>query len=190
MAWYVDRTGQPTIRLDTNRRFTELRVMTPEARDNGQVRLKQALKLRLNRDTAKAAEFTPVAPGPTSNFYYVIGRPEGADRTGIHLYDVEKQQYASEVFTHPRVDIESAMVDPGSGAYIGASYWNDKLETIFVDKRMQAHFNGLNEFFGRERSISFIDSSSDQNVWVLATSGPRDAGSYHVYDMAAGNGEL
>jgi dipeptidyl aminopeptidase/acylaminoacyl peptidase len=190
MAWFVDRDGQPAIRFDTNRRGTELRVMTPEPRGGGQVRWKLANKLRINQETSKAEDFDPMAPGPTANLYYVLGRPSGADRIGIHLYDIETQRYTQEVFTHPRVDIETALVDPATGSYVGAAYWNDRLEMTFTDKKMQAHFNGLNEFFGRERSIAFIDRSSDQQVWVLATYGPRDPGSFHVYDMAAAKSRM
>src|SRR5262249_43846645 len=151
MAWYVDREGKPAIRLDTNRRRTEVRVMTPESRANGQVRWKQAFVVRLNRDRKqKTDEFTPIAPGPSDNLYYVMGRPAGADRIGIHLYDLEKQQYVREVFTPAKVDVETGLVDSDTGEYIGAAYWDDKLEMTFSDKKMQAHFNGLNKYFGGE----------------------------------------
>jgi len=190
MAWFVDRTGQPAIRFDTNRRGTELRVMTPEARNGGSVRWKQAAKLRISQETAKAEEFTPVAPGPTPNLYYVLGRPPGADRIGVHLYDVNTQQYTQEVFTHPTVDVDGAMIEPTTGAYVGASYWGDTLGMTFTDKKMQSHFDGLNVFFGRERNIAFIDRSDDQQVWVLATTGPRDPGSFHIYDMKAANSRM
>jgi dipeptidyl aminopeptidase/acylaminoacyl peptidase len=190
MAWFVDRDGQPAIRFDTNRRGTEIRVMTPETRDGGSVRWRQAAKFRLDRETARAEEFMPVAPGPTLNLYYVLGRPPGADRIGVHLYDINTQQYTQEVFTHPTVDVDGAMVESTTGAYLGASYWSDTLGMTFTDKKMQSHFNGLNVFFGRERNISFIDRSDDQQVWVLATSGPRDPGSFHIYDMNAAKSRM
>jgi dipeptidyl aminopeptidase/acylaminoacyl peptidase len=189
MAWFVDRTGEPVIRFDTNRRRTELRVLTPEARKSGQVRWKEALKIRLDKETERSDEFSPIAPGPSPELYYVLARPNGADRAGIHLYNIETQAYAQEVFTHPRVDVDAGITDPLTGAYVGASYWNDKLEMTFSDKKMQAHYNGLDTFFGKERNISFVDVSSDGNIWVLATSGPRDPGTFHVYDMANANNQ-
>ncbi len=191
IAWFVDREGQPAIRFDANRRRTEVRVLTPESRANGHVRWKQAFVVRFNRDRNKERidDFTPIAPGPTPNLYYVMGRPNGADRIGIHLYDVETQQYTSEVFTPSKVDVESALVDPDTGDYLGAAYWNDKLEMTFSDKKMQAHFNGLSKYFGGERSVFFLDSSRDHNTWIIATTGPRDPGSYYVYDMAVAKAE-
>ncbi|HEX5007546.1 MAG TPA: S9 family peptidase [Hyphomonadaceae bacterium] len=190
IGWYVDRSGQPAMRVDTNRRRTELRFLTPEARGNGEIKWKEASKFRLNRDKDRALDFWPVAPGPTDDLYYVIGKTPGADRTAIYLYNTATQQFDREVFSHPRVDIESALVDRDTGEYIGASYWEDRLGTTFVDRTQQTHFDALHTFFGQERNISIIQTSSDQKTWIIATSGPRDPGSYHVYDMRATRSEL
>jgi dipeptidyl aminopeptidase/acylaminoacyl peptidase len=35
-----------------------------------------------------------------------------------------------------------------------------------------------------------VDRSEDKNIWVLATEGPRDPGSFHAYDVAAANSQL
>lgn len=188
VAWYADLFGNPVMRFDANRRFTEIQVMLPQRRDTGRdgVRIdwKQSFVIRFDRKRDKSPDFSPIAPGPQPELYYVIGRPNGADRAGVYLYNIETQTYGSEVFTHPRVDIESGIVDPRTGAYVGASYWKDMLEVTFVDGKMQTHFDALKTFFENERSVAFVDRSADEQVWLLATSGPRDPGSYHVYDMA------
>lgn len=189
-AWFVDRTGQPAIRFDSNRRGTEIRVMTPERRENGSIRWRLATRVRFNVEKDRAEEFLPVAPGADPKHYYVLARPNGADRIGVHLYNVETQTFTQEVFGHPKVDVDGALVDPATGEYLGASYWEDMLGVTFADRRMQAHFNGLHEFFGRERNIFFVQSSDDRQVWIIGTSGPRDPGSFHVYDMANARSEL
>lgn len=190
VAWYVDLNGKPVMRFDTNRRFTEVKVMLPEARRDGGVDWKQSFTIRFDQRTDKAPDFTPIAPGPQPELYYVIGRPNGADRAGVYLYNMEQQKFGSEVFTHPRVDVESGIVDPRTGVYVGASYWQDLLEITFVDGKMQAHFDGLKEFFENERSVFFVDRSADQTVWILFTLGPRDPGTFHVYNMAKMHNEV
>jgi len=189
-AWYVDLNGKPVMRFDTNRRFTEVQVMLPQTRSDGRVDWKQSFTIRFDQRTNKAPDFTPIAPGPQPDLYYVIGRPNDADRSGVYLYNMAQQKFGSEVFTHPRVDVESGIVDPRTGVYVGASYWKDLLEITFVDGRMQAHFDGLKEFFENERSVFFVDRSADQTVWILFTMGPRDPGTYHVYNMAKMHNEV
>jgi dipeptidyl aminopeptidase/acylaminoacyl peptidase len=188
--WYLDLNGTPVMRFDTNRRYTEAQVMLPQKRSDGRIDWKQSFTLRLDQRTDKAPDFTPIAPGPQPGLYYVIGRPNGADRSGVYLYNMEQQRFGTEVFTHPRVDVESGIVDPRTGVYVGASYWNDLLEITFVDGKMQAHFDGLKEFFENERSVFFIDRSADQKVWILYTQGPRDPGTYHVYNMEKMHNEV
>jgi len=190
VAWYVDLFGKPVMRFDTNHRYTEIRVMLPQHRDKGRIDWKQSFVIRFDRQREKAPDFTPIAPGPQPELYYVIGRPNGADRAGVYLYNIETQTYGSEVFSHPRVDVEGGIVDPRTGVYVGASYWQDMLEVTFVDGKMQAHFDGLKEFFENERNVIFVDRSADQKTWILLTSGPRDSGTYHVYDMANARNEV
>jgi fermentation-respiration switch protein FrsA (DUF1100 family) len=190
MAWYVDSFGLPVMRFDTNRRFTEVQVMIPQRREQNRYDWKQAFALRFDRMSERAPDFMPIAPGPQPGLYYVIGRPAGADRSGVWLYNLETQKYATEVFTHPRVDVEGGIIDPRDGVYVGATFWNDMLDASFIEGKMQAHFNGLKEFFENERNVTFVDRSADQQVWVLATSGPRDPGTYHIYNMGKAHNEV
>lgn len=188
--WFVDRSGRPAMRYDANRRFTEVNVMVPQFRDNGNIDWKQAFSMRMDRGKKQTQDFTPVGPGPQPGFYYVIGRPAGADRAGIHLYNIATQQYASEVFTHETVDIDGALVDTATGIFIGAMYWKDTLEMSFVEGRLQRHFDGLRDFFENERSITVVDRSADQQTWLIRTDGPRDPGTLHVYSMTKQHSEF
>jgi|JI7StandDraft_1071085.scaffolds.fasta_scaffold02169_6 fermentation-respiration switch protein FrsA (DUF1100 family) len=190
IAWFVERSGRPAMRFDANRRFTEVRVMIPQFRDNGNIDWKHAFSTRIGREEGRTREFSPIGPGPQPGFYYVIGRPEGSDRAGVHLYNLVTQRYASEVFAHDKVDVEGALVDSATGIFIGAYYWNDTREMTFVEGRLQNHFDALWEFFEKERSISVIDRSADQQTWLIRTSGPRDPGTLHVYSMTKMHNEF
>lgn len=183
-AWYVDLAGNPVMRFEGNRRRTEMQVMIAQKHGDGRIEWKKSFAIRFDRLREAMAEFAPIAPGPQPDLYYVVGRPNGADRAGVHLYNIAQQAFVSEVFTHPSVDVTGGIVDPRTGAYVGASYWQDMLGVTFVDAKMQAHFDGLKQFFKGERNVRFVDRSADQQTWIVATQGPRDPGTYHVYDMA------
>ena len=183
-AWYVDLHGNPVMRFEGNRRRTEMQVMIPQKQGDGRIEWKKAFSIRFDRLRKTLSDFTPIAPGPQPELYYVVGRPNGADRAGVYLYNIAQQAFGAEVFAHQRVDVTGGIVDPRTGAYVGASYWQDMLEVTFVDAKMQAHFDGLRQFFKGERNVRFVDRSADQQTWIVATQGPRDPGTYHVYDMA------
>jgi dipeptidyl aminopeptidase/acylaminoacyl peptidase len=184
LAWLVDRSGRPAMRLDTNRRGTELRVMTPQGAGSG-ARWTEAMRWRRDQTSGKVQEFYPLAPGPSPELYYVAGRPAGADRIGIHLYDITARSFVRELFTHPDVDVEGALFDPRTGAYAGAAYWSNMLDVRLADAALQKHYNGLKGYFGAEFNVQIAEMSDDQSVWLLRVSGPRDPGSFHIYETKA-----
>lgn len=189
VAWYTDLYGNPIMRFDTNRRETEVRILIAQRHD-GRIDWKHTSTYRFDRDKGEAENFDPIAPGPQPDLYYVVGRPPGADRAGIHLYNIAEQRYATEVFSHPRFDVEGAIIDPLTGGYEGASYWDDTRELIFLEGKLQRHFDALKKFFQKERNISFLGRSIDKSMWMLVTNGPRDPGTYHLYDMANARNEV
>ncbi len=190
VAWFADLYGNPIMRFDTNRRYTEVRVMIAQHREKGRIDWKQGFTVRFDKDTQQARDFEPLAPGPQPALYYVLGRPAGDDRTGIWLYDIDEQRYTTEVFSHPRFDVDGGIADPLTGDYIGATYWDDTREISFLEGKLQRHFEALESFFQKERNVTFLDRSLDRSIWVLFTNGPRDPGTYHLYDMANAHNEV
>ncbi|MEZ5939583.1 MAG: S9 family peptidase [Hyphomonadaceae bacterium] len=185
LAWLIDINGQPSMRLDTNFRGTVLRVLAPRPQGNGKVRWKEVARWRRDRESGQAPDFTPIGPGPEPGQFYVLGRPPGQDRIGVHLYDANAEAYIKEVFVHPEVDVSHAFVNASNGAYAGASYWLDHREIQLVDAGLQAHIDGLREFYGEQANISIVDRSEDGRVWLLFVRSPQNEGAFHVYDTRA-----
>ena len=171
------------MRLDTNRRGTELRVLTPQPAARGSTRWIEAMRWRRDQTSGRVQAFYPLAPGPSPSLYYVAGRLAGADRVGIHLYDISARSFVRELFVHPEVDVDAALFDPRTGSYVGAAYWSTMLDVSFVDAAMQKHYDGLKRYFGAGLNVQISGASDDQSVWLLHVSGPGDPGSFHIYDI-------
>lgn len=186
IGWYTDESGEPALRLDVNTRFTRFYFYAREAKQNGKYKWKRIKTVEIKRrrdDDEEQALFRPIFAGPDDNTYYVVARPEGADTSGIYLYNFEDEEYVEELATHPELDITRGLFDRESKQFLGHSYWDDRIVYEFKDELLQAHLTGLNSYFGDELNVSISDYSDDGKTWLIYASGPTDSGSWHHYDV-------
>ncbi len=177
LGWVTDVDGVPVVRIDADTRNSSRRYFT---RAPGEQRWTQFQTVQeLDRQ-----EFWPMAAGDRPGVVYAVARPRGTERAGVYLFDTQTNAFGDPVVAHPRVDINSVLFDPMSGQYIGASYIDDRMRYIFADAELQAHFDGVDEFFGGDANIRIVDSSVDGQRYVLLVSGPDEPGSYNVYDVS------
>jgi dipeptidyl aminopeptidase/acylaminoacyl peptidase len=183
--WFTDRNGEPAFRLDLNRRGTVASIYAREDLSNGKTKWRKTRSIRIDRDERDEAakEFDLLYPGPTANTYYVAARPDTEDKTGIYLYDFEKDEILQKIRVHDRVDITGALFNRDTRTLLGVYYYDDKLEIEMQDETTQAHLEGLQDYFGDQTNVMPIDSSDDGKRWLLRTSGPTDPGSYHLYSV-------
>ncbi|MEL6856861.1 MAG: S9 family peptidase [Pseudomonadota bacterium] len=184
-AWYVDRNGEPAFRFNTNARGTIIFIYAREDRANGKIkwRLTKKIRLKRNRKDETATEFDPLSAGPTETTYYVAARPEGEDKTGIYLYDFEKDEFLETIRTHPEVDVYWAFFNRETRELQGVSYNKDRLVIEYEDKTVQRHLDALNVYFGDALNVIPMMSNRDGTRWLVRAIGPTDPGSFHIYDL-------
>ena len=183
-AWYVDRNGEPAFRADISSRGTRVTYYGREDRENGDIRWRKLRSVRVGETSElieSATEFRPISPGPDLSTYYVAARPLGANTTGIYLYNFETDTFVQTLKSHPTIDIENALINNETYEYLGSYYYEDTLKLEFVDEGLQAHIDGLSEFFDGEVNLVPADTSRDGSRWLVRTEGPQDPGSYFVY---------
>ena len=184
--WYVDRSGEPAFRFNTNSRGTVIYIYAREEKKNGKLKWKKVRTIRVNRDDGNretATEFDPLFPGPTETTYYVAARPEGEKTTGIYLYDFSKDEFIETIKKDPVFDVDRAFFNLDTGEFMGTGYFQNRLTLEFKDPTIQANLNGLQEYFGENISIVPVQSARNGRVWLLKTFGPTDPGSYHSFDL-------
>lgn len=183
--WYTDRNGVPAFRLDVNTRGTVATIFAREERKGGDIKWRKTRTIRLDQEERSdaAKEFDILYPGPTSSTYYVAARPPGEDKSGIYLYDFEKDEMLEKIRSHERVDMSGAIFNRDTRTLQGVYYVDDRLVIEMQDPAVQAHLTALAEFYGDQTNVLPIDSSADGQRWLLYTMGPADPGSYHIYDL-------
>ncbi len=185
LYWFTDKDGYPAFRIDKNWTGWYAYVYARKGPGNAPAddlewEKVDEIPLRGDDEGHAVPDFYPLHPGPDADTYYVSARPDGADASGIYLYNFITKKYLKTLATEPGVDIRRVVVDEDY-AYLGVEYYADRKVVRMADPKLQAQFNALDKYFGRQVDMYLSDFSRDFGTWLLYTVGPRDRGSYHVY---------
>lgn len=184
-AWFVDSAGEPAIRVDVNSRGTRATYYGREEQNNGKIKWRKLRTVRLDQEQStiqRSTEFRPLAPGPGLSTYYVAARPDGANTTGIYLYNFATDEYEETIRTNDKFDIENAFFNRETYDFLGSWHYEDVLKLEYADPGLQKHIDALSEFFEGKASIFPLDTSQDGKRWLLYASGPLEPGSIYLYD--------
>ncbi|MEM6186345.1 alpha/beta hydrolase family protein [Shewanella vaxholmensis] len=102
----------------------------------------------------------------------------GNDKTGIYLYNIKTGTYSERLFGLENVDADGVIFDR-NGKTLGFSYTNKHPERYFVDDKEQALYDALAPLF-KDKFVSIISRSNDDNVLVVRTTSAKDSGSFYV----------
>lgn len=186
-AWFTDSEGHPAFRLDSNGRGSQTHVYSRKGPGNvppGDLEWERTHTIQLTTEQNKAPpEFYPLGFGPEPNSYYVKARLDGADTSGIYLYDFVAQKYLKTLASEPGVDIETMFINRRTRAFGGVQYYTDRLVTKMADPKVQAHLKALDRYFGGEVDLHVVGYDDAGQTWLLYTVGPKDGGSWHVYRL-------
>lgn len=184
--WYTDSEGRPVIRIDINRRRTEAIIYTAENQPQKKTHWKERFRTRLSRLFRQRGDFSPLIAGLGEETFYVLARPEGHDVRGLHIYNHRSGEFVQAVKELPGFDIRGALFEGDN--YVGVSYWSSTiLQHEFNNPRLQAHYDGLTNYFGPNVNIMVQQQVRNGERWLLFTEGSADSGSYHIYDKPQSN---
>ncbi|MGQ0587757.1 MAG: alpha/beta fold hydrolase [Gammaproteobacteria bacterium] len=185
--WFTDSDGYPAFRVDRNFWNTAALVYARKGPGNiapAKLEWEEVLKIPLrDEDNESTPDFYPLAAGPDPTTYYVSARPDGADTSGIYLYDFVAKKYLKTLAVEPGIDIEDVFVDDETREFLGVRFYADRKVTRWVDPTRQAHLKALDKYFGGEVDIYLQGYDATQQTWLLFTIGPRDRGSWHSYRL-------
>lgn len=183
--WFVDRDGTPGIRVDSNARGTELYFYTRTSKPGQPLSFREALRMPIDPGT-NYQKFRPIAAAPQSGQYYVIARPDNADTLGVYIYDIGTNTYVKPLFSKPGFDVTDAFIDPRTGEYLGAFYWDDRLKFEFADAASGQLMAALDSYFEGNWNIRMLDYAPAVGRALVKVRNPTSAGEYHIVDVKAG----
>jgi dipeptidyl aminopeptidase/acylaminoacyl peptidase len=189
VRWFADKSGRPVIRFDAgNKRGTELNVMVRQGNGGGvKGNWKKAQTLRVDPEerTSNSLDFNPISQGPLPTQYYVKARAPGGGTLGVYLYDIERAAIVETLFSKEHADVNSVIINPETGLYAGATYWEDRLKFEYVDPALNTMMAGLDESFQHAWNLIPISRSRspDNNRWLLHAGNAANLGGYYIYDV-------
>lgn len=179
VSWATTRAGEPVLRLDLSYRGTHYKILAPVP---GKRRWKKVASGRL--DPKHTPDYWPVAVDPPDPTRTYVLAPWGENGTVVvAAYDFAEHTVADVVFAQPTHDVAGVITDHYTGAYLGAWYIEDRVRIALRDRRLQAHIDGLNRFFGNEANVAIRGTSADGRYWLVLVSGPRHPGDFYRYDV-------
>ncbi len=171
------RNGLPVLRYDINAAGNTLEIM---ARAPGERQWRFVRRMRI----AEVLDFEYVAPTEQGDVILVSARQEGEDVQSIREFNLRTGTYGAPVASRPRSDVSGGLTDD-RGAYLGAAYWNDRLEYDFAVPELAPHHRAMNRFFDNSCNVRLIDIDRTLNRFLSYVSGPNEPGAWYLYDRAA-----
>lgn len=176
VGWQT-RNGVPVLRYDVNSAGNTFEIM---ARASGERQWSFVRKVRIS----DAPEFEFVAVTDSDDVILVSARLDGEDVQTVREFNLKTRTYGPPIASRPKADVAGGLTDD-RGVYLGAAYWNDRLEYDFALPELAPHHRAMNRFFDNECNVHLLDIDRTHNRFLAYVSGPREAGSWYLYDRAA-----
>ncbi len=116
---------------------------------------------------------------------YVIAN-NGQDKASLWRYNLSTKSFGEQVFKHNDVDLQSTMRHTNSwknpGIVTGVSYFKDKFHRHFFDKSEEAMMKQFEGVIPNAHLTSITSRSKDGNVMVVRNIGPKDPGTFYIFN--------
>jgi dipeptidyl aminopeptidase/acylaminoacyl peptidase len=175
-GWWLDLEGNPVVQVEVgNGRLRFYR------REKNNWKKFHTIRLGDLTENDKATEYDPLGPSDAEGKFYVLARPEGAQRRAIYLYDLINEKFGEPVVEHPQFDITSAVISRDGKSIRAWCYLAHVRICETNDKDTNANIKGIRKFFADSANVYFAGMSDDGEILILAIEGPSDPPSFYWY---------
>jgi len=175
----VDINGTPVLRqdsVDNGEGFTWLR-RGPDQRGWTEI-----ARFRGAAAANSGPDFQPIGAATQPGQVFVLARRDGGDTSGLYVYDTATGQYSETIQTNDRFDITDAELDTANNVLQAACWWAYRWTCESKDAEFGARWTAINQVMGDQVNIMLVDRSDDGNRWLIYSYGPRDLGTYYLYN--------
>ncbi|MGJ8561424.1 MAG: alpha/beta hydrolase family protein [Litorimonas sp.] len=142
---------------------------------------------RLKRDSFENFSYAGLVEGEPEMIYVIAHN--GQDRESLWKYNLVTKQFGEMVFSHPDVDVTSTTRHSNDwsnpGEVTGVVYGTDKYHVEWFNKEEGAIQKQLEAAIPNAHQTSITSRSRDGNVLVVRNTGPRDPGTFYLYNNGA-----
>ncbi|MDZ4738788.1 MAG: prolyl oligopeptidase family serine peptidase [Alphaproteobacteria bacterium] len=179
--WLTDLQGNARVRWDANLTRGESDVLIRRGEsDNWDV--------VATYDERELPDLNIVGFGDNPTTAIVASR-HGGDRYGLYEYNIISRALGRQLFQHPSVDIGAPggpIYDPHTTKLLGFSYAEDVWYRHYFDPELAGVQQKLETLFADAAVVRPTSWSIDRKRFVVVTEGPKDSGSYFLYDAVKG----
>lgn len=142
---------------------------------------------RLERDSFESFSYAGIVKDEPDMIY--VTAHNGEDRAGLYKFNLRTKTFGELVFRHPEVEIGRTTRHSNgwtrAGEVTGVTYGTDRFYTEFFDKEEEAIIDQFSAAIPNAYNVSIQSRSRDGNVVVVSNRGPRDPGSFYLYNNGA-----
>ena len=121
----------------------------------------------------------------------IVASRRGGDRFGLYEYNIISRALGRQLFQHSTVDIGAPfggpIYDPHTTKLIGVSFADDVWFRHYFDPELAGIQQKLEMLFADAAEVRPVSWSTDRKRFVVVTEGPKDSGSYFLYDAVKGS---
>lgn len=118
----------------------------------------------------------------TSNLdMQVLMRPDGAETSGLYDYSLETGA-VHKIYAHEQFDSVGVGRSSFGGELLYVSWFNDIQEKHWLNPSLKSSANQLQRQLGSDTSWSMVETSLDNEVWMIYGSSPSNRGAYYVWN--------
>ena len=127
--------------------------------------------------------------GDNSRVYVVANN--GRDKAGLWKFNVDSKQFEQLVYSHKDVDVRGVRLHSNQfenpGKVVGVGYSKDMPRIEFFDDVEKATYKQLEGLIPNSYQTRIVTRSNDGNTFVVANVGPKDPGSFYLYNSGKFN---
>ena len=177
--WWLDLDGNPVVQVEVSR--GQLRFYRRE-KDSW----KKFYSVRL-RELKEQNEYEPLGPSDQPGKFYVLARPEGAQRRGVYLYDLFNESFGPPVAEHPQYDIFDASIARDGKRVQRFCYIAHVRICESSDAANNAHIAAVRRYFKDSANVYVSGASENGETLLLFVEGPSDLPAYYQYQAETRN---
>ncbi len=177
--WVVDVNGAPVLRQDVvanGRGFAWLR------RAPGSRSWTEFARFRGAEGANSGPDFQPVGAALQPGQVFVLARRDGHDTSGLYILDTSTGEYVETVQANESFDVSAAALDTENNVILAACWWAHRWTCEPKDAAFAERWASINTALGENVNTFLLETSEDNNRWLIATSGPQDLGTYYLYN--------
>lgn len=187
-AKFVERGGSSTFNFYTHNGVAVLRedaerrgsVVVIRARAPGEREWKVVRRMRGDQ----WRDFFVVTGTDRPDVLIVGARLEGEDVVSVRELNMRTLAYGAPLSQRAGRDAAGGAVDERR-RLIATKYIDDRTTYDFTDKSLAAHYRAMNRFFDDEANVDLWDVDHTHTRFLARVSGPREPGSFYIYDKGA-----